>query len=118
MNYFLSGEHEERFQELTQKAEVFEGDIERKALFFILAGNDDLYKKVNHIYDFRESEINPDCLESGKVDFSSSARKLVKLAYNLYNSYPSEETVIDTFYLLDEENFKLAINAIKLRFNR
>ena len=118
MNYFLNNEHKERFQELTQKAKVFEGDMERKALFFILAGNDDLYKKVNHIYNFKENGIDPDCLESGKVYFSSSARKLVKLAYNLYNSYPSEDTVIDTFYLLDEENFKLAINAIKLRFNR
>lgn len=116
MGYFLDMEHKENFNELMERAKVSKGDTERKALFYIVSGNFDLYNKVNHIYNFEENKINIDCLEGGKVDFSSSSRTLVKLAYNLYNSYPSD-SVIDTFYLLDEQNFKLAMNAIRLRFN-
>lgn len=116
MDYFLSEEHRENFNELMGRTKVHKGDIERKVLFYIVSGNFDLYNKAKHIYNFKENAINIDCLEGGKVDFSSSSRTLVKLAYNLYNSYPSD-SVKDTFYLLDEENFKLAMNAIRLRFN-
>lgn len=107
---------EERYNKLIEKDGTNEGDTERKVLFYILAGNTDLYRKAEHIYNFKERVITPECLDSGMVDFCSSSRKLVKLAYNLFNSFPAD--VIDTFYVLDEDNFKLALNAIKLRFNR
>ncbi len=107
---------EERYKKLTEKDGTDEGDTERKALFYILAGNIDLYRKADYIYDFKERLITPECLDNGMVDFCSSSRKLVKLAYNLFNSFPAD--VIDTFYVLDEDNFNLALNAIKLRFNR
>lgn len=42
--------------------------------------------------------------------------KATKISYNLFNSFPAD--VIDTFYLLDEDNFELALNAIKIRFNK
>lgn len=107
---------EDRFSQLLERDGTHHGDTERKALFYILAGNDDLYNKVDYIYDFEDNSINTDCLESEEVDFCSSSRKLIKLAFNLYNSYPAD--VIDTFYLLDNNNFNLALNAIKLRLNR
>lgn len=107
---------EDRFNQLLERDRTHEKDVERKALFYIIAGNSDLYSKVNFIYDFEDKSINPECLESGEVDFCSSSRKLVKLAFNLYNSYPAD--VIDTFYVLDDSNFELALNAIKIRFNR
>lgn len=107
---------EERYNELMKKDGTDKEDLERKALFYILAGNIDLYSKVNYIYNFKERIINPECLESEKVDFCSSSRRLIKLAYNLFNSFPAD--VIDTFYLLDEDNFELALNAIKIRFNK
>ena len=108
---------QERFSELLQRDGTHEGDFERKALFYIIAGNDDLYGKVGYIYDFQEGIINPKCLESEEVDFCSSSRKLIKLAYNLYNSRHGAD-VVDTFYMLDDDNFNLALNAIKLRFDR
>lgn len=49
-------------------------------------------------------------------DFCSSSRKLIRLAFNLYNGY--EADVVDTFSILDYDNFNLAINAIKIRFNK
>lgn len=107
---------EDRFNQLLQKDGTYERDLERKALFYILAGNLDLYSKVNFIYDFEDKGIKPECLESEGVDFCSSSRKLIKLGFNLFNSFPAD--VIDTFYVLDEDNFNLALNAIKIRFGK
>ena len=107
---------EERYNKLIEKDGTSEGDTERKTLFYILAGNTDLYAKADHIYNFKERLITPECLEGETIDLCSSSRKLVKLAYNLFNSFPAD--VIDTFYVLDEDNFNLALNAIKLRFNK
>ena len=106
--------HEQRLQELLAKDKTHPKDMERKAMFYILSGNDDLYSKVHHIYDFQENSIKSECLESDNVDLSSSARRLINLAFNLYNGLPAD--VSDTFYLLDEDNSQLAIEAIKLRF--
>ncbi|MGO1372413.1 MAG: DUF6075 family protein [Senegalia sp. (in: firmicutes)] len=104
----------DRLNLLIDRDKMHKEDIERKALFYILAGNLDLYEKVDYIYDFKNHIIIPECLESREVDFSSSSRKLIKLAFNLFNGFPAD--VLDSFYLLDEDNFELAINAIKVRF--
>ena len=108
---------EDRYEELLKKDKTAEDDRERKSLFYILAGNLDLYGKVNYIYDFDERMIKSECLDSEEVDFCSSSRKLIKLGYNLYNSSNGAD-VMDTFYILDNDNFELALNAIKLRFGK
>lgn len=109
--------HEDRFNELVKRDNTAEDDLERRSLFYILSGNLDLYNKVDYIYDFDERKIKSECLESEEIDFCSSSRKLIKLGYNLYNSSNSAD-VIDTFYILDDDNFELALNAIKLRFDK
>ena len=105
-----------RFTELLARDNTYKTDVERKALFWILAGNDDLYSKVDFIYDFEDHSIKPECLENEAVDFCSSSQKLIKLGFNLYNSYPAD--VLDTFYVLDDENFNLALDALKIRLHR
>lgn len=62
---------EERFNDLLERDQTSPGDYERKALFYILSGNKDLYQKVNGIYDFENHWIKSDCFE--KVDFSGTA---------------------------------------------
>ena len=89
--------------------------LNAKALFLIFS-NDDLFGKVTHLYDFNEHSIKPESLENGDVDLSSSSRKLVKVAYNLYNGH-YEADVLDTFAGLDDQNANLDIQAIKIRFN-
>lgn len=118
MKRFLSIQHQERFNELLLKECVGKNDLERYAMFFIISGNDDLYKKAKYIYDFNKSCIFPDVFVNSKVDFCSSSKNLIKLAFNLYNNYDSDQTVIDTFCYLDDSNFSLAIEAIKIRFNK
>ncbi|MPM48958.1 hypothetical protein SDC9_95685 [bioreactor metagenome] len=51
--------------------------------------------------------------------FSSSAKALVRLAFNLFNSYEDKYTTpIDIFYSLDDKNYSLAMNSIDIRFGR
>lgn len=119
---FLNSQHEENFNNLIKKAEVRNGDIERKSLFYIIAGNSDLMNQVEMIYNFKEnwlqdSEVNEDGEKYFKgVLTSSGSKKLLNLATQLYNNF-NKQSVLDTFGYLDTENRKLALNAIRLRFN-
>lgn len=57
MYQFLSDEHETRFEELCRRDKTHFGDAERRALFFVVAGNDTLYHNVGRIYDFEDTVI-------------------------------------------------------------
>jgi hypothetical protein len=114
MEIGIRSSFEERFNLVLERDNTHKSDVERRAMFYILAGNDDLYRKINYIYDFEDRSIEVDCLENGRADFSGSSQRLVRLAFNLYNGFPAE--VLDSFQYLDEDNFNLAMGAIKIRF--
>ena len=103
-----------RYQQLIERSGATPGDLERRALFHIISSNDELYSNVDSIYDFNENVIRTECLD-GEVYISSSSRKLIKLAYHLYNGY--ETSVLEVFSGLDDNNARLAIEAIKIRFD-
>ncbi|QUH20390.1 DUF6075 family protein [Alkaliphilus sp. B6464] len=116
---FSSRKHASNFNELIKEDNTHPKDRERQALFYIVAGNDDLYKKRNAIYDFRENSIEPECLTNGKIDFSTSSKALIRLGFNLYNGYNDNAiSPIDIFYSLDKENYNLAMCAVDLRFGK
>ena len=112
-----------RFEELMSKDNTRKDDNERKALFYIIAGNEELYSKVEHIYDFDTRMIKHDLLDVNEdspaylTEPSSTARKLLELAFNLYNPH-NKVDVHDVFSRLGKENFKLAMEAIRVRFDR
>lgn len=106
----------DNYRKLLIKDKTADTDVERKALFLIFS-TDDLFRKVTHLYDFKEHSIKPEALENGEVDLSSSSRKLVMAAFNLYNGHYKAD-ICDTFAGLDDENFDLLIQAIKIRFNK
>ncbi len=103
------------YLELLEKASVHQLDVERKSLFWILGNNQDLYSKINHIYDFNDNSIKLECLESSNVDFCNSSRNLIKLGFNLYNGYPAD--VLSVFSSLDDANFEVATKALRIRFD-
>jgi len=117
MNYtFIDNFHKNRYLELIRIARVSGYDLERQSLFYIISGNKDLYSKKNVIYDFYENAILSDCIISGEVDFCSSSKALIRLAYNLYNGYTDNYTnPLDLLCWLDTENFFLAYQAILIR---
>lgn len=105
-----------RYQQLLEMSGATPGDLERRALFHIIAGSDELYKNLNSLYDFEENVILTECLgEESEVYISSSSRKLVKLAYHLYNGY--EASLLEVFSGMTDEDARLGIEAIKIRFD-
>jgi len=103
-----------RYYEFVKRSNMAPDDTERTSLFFILSGNDDLYSKVNHIYNFDENSIRPECFST--VDLCSSSKALVRLGFNLFNGYTDDYTdVLSLFCNLDSQNSKLAISAIMIR---
>jgi len=89
---FLNTEHENKLIELIQRDGIHPKDKERISLFYILSGNADLFVKSGFIYDFKNHQIEPECLVNGGVDFCSSSRALIRLGYNLYNGYQDDMT--------------------------
>ena len=117
---YLNKEHEERYKILIKKSMVRDEDVERRTLFYIIAGNlDDLYKQVDKIYNFQKQQLC--CIKDGQVNFdniytSSSSKALLRLGIQLYNS-GDDITVSEAFKYLDADNAQIALNAIKMRYN-
>ena len=115
-NIFIGNSHKSRYLNLVATAGIHECDVERHSLFYIISGNADLYLKKGTIYDFCENIILSDCLMPGKVDFCSSSKALIRLAYNLYNGYSDGYTnPLMLLYGLDSTNLFLACQAILIR---
>ena len=104
-----------KLNEFIERDGMAKGDLERLSMFYILSNNEDLSSKINYIYDFDERSIKSDCLENENVDFCSSSKKLIRLAFNLFNgNYKAD--VLNSFSGLDDDNFEIAINALIIRF--
>ncbi|MCH3962270.1 MAG: DUF6075 family protein [Solobacterium sp.] len=54
---FISNEHQKRFEELIEKDRTSIGNNERRQLFYVIAGCDDLWKVKDKIYDFTNHEL-------------------------------------------------------------
>ena len=120
---FLNNEHKERFNKCIEQDGTYEYDFERKSLFYILSGNDDLYRRIEDIYDFDDRSINLDVILNKSHELSSAARKMLSLGLNLYNNFKykdfnsSDYSTLELFAGLDEFNFELCIRALRIRFD-
>lgn len=107
----------EQYLDLVIEDHMHTEDVERASLFYIISGNDDLYRKRRYIYNPKDHSIKR-CLDNRKVDFSSSMKALIRLGFNLYNGWSDEYTTpVDWLGSLDNNNKKLARNAIQIRFD-
>ena len=117
---FLNEEHKNKYNILKKKCDCY-NHSELNALLYVIAGNESLYSKRSSIYNFSENRLKLKFNDEGEPDFSglylsSSARALLNLGIQMYNN-GSSQNVFETFCYLDEDNSKLAINCIKMRFN-
>lgn len=118
MNFF-NDFHKSNYCQLAKKVNLHTGDYERKALFYIISGNDDLFKKRYLIYDFYNNCINSDVLDHESTDFCSSSKALIRLGFNLYNGFKDAYTnPLSILGSLDSKNYNIANFAINIRFNR
>jgi hypothetical protein len=117
MNKFINAAHKERYINMVLEDNMSLSDRERASLFYIISGNEDLYKKRRYIYNPTEHSIKS-CIGNREVDFSSGMRSLIRLGFNLYNSWSDKYTTpLDLFCNLDEKSLMLAGNALMIRFN-
>ncbi|HHU72260.1 MAG TPA: hypothetical protein GXZ21_09560 [Clostridiales bacterium] len=114
---FVSDTHKERFTTMIIEDDMSPCDVERASLFYIISGNEDLYRKRRYIYDTYEHCIRT-CLDNTEVDFSSGMKSLIRLGFNLYNGWSDRYTTpMSLLGSLDNRNLQLAGNAIMTRFN-
>ena len=114
---FVSDTHKERFTTMIIEDDMSPCDVERASLFYIISGNEDLYRKRRYIYDTYE-HCTRTCLDNTEVDFSSGMKSLIRLGFNLYNGWSDRYTTpMSLLGSLDNRNLQLAGNAIMTRFN-
>lgn len=116
---FINKEHEERYKSLKKKCKCNHSEF--NSLMYVISGDEQLYSKANKIYNFKENKLNLSFNDEGEpklsdLYLSSSAKALLNLGIQMYNG-GSSQNVFDTFCFLDEDNSRLAINCIRMRFN-
>ena len=112
---FMNEEHKNNFIELLKRDKTFKGDCYRVPFFYLLS-TDLTFNSIDKIYDFKEGLIK-DVGVADKECFSSSARRLIRLAINLFanHRYEDQESVMDIFSVLDDERHMIALHSIDMR---
>ena len=108
--YFKSKEHQEFFKSLIMRAGQ-DNDVEYSAALYVLAA---IGKEVSKYVLLGEIKF-PALFRIAKV-WSSSEKALLKLSATLFNAGTWSAKIGDVFYHLDNENSKVAIEAIKIRY--
>ncbi|MGB3367908.1 MAG: DUF6075 family protein [Acidaminobacteraceae bacterium] len=101
-----------RYENLLKLDSTDINDRNRKAMFYLLSCNDDIYRLIDYIYDFNTRDLIEDVLEKDNV--SSSYRAIIKLAFNLFNERPVD--VSDVFCNLDSKNFDFVVKALEIKY--
>lgn len=113
---YLNDDHRNRFLQLIFQDKTHNCDNERLAMFYILSGNKDIRSKpLDAYYNFERHTIKR--FGTRKHYLPSSGATLLRLGFNLYNSQNKSDCIFKTFSNLDDNNFDIALTAIKIRFN-
>lgn len=79
---FQTKEHEDFFFSKIQKCRY--QDVYHAALVYCLGLSEDTRKHVEQIYDFKTGCVRTECLSKGWQ--TSGSKKIVRMAYSLYNN--------------------------------
>lgn len=105
--------HNELMRELCERDNTHIDDIGRRSLFYVIAGDELLFRNVELLYDFEEHEIR---LEVFNQPFlTGGTRCLIDLAFHLYGAEVDCEIAF-MFNQLNHFQTVLALDAIKYRF--
>ncbi|WP_288959428.1 hypothetical protein [uncultured Aminobacterium sp.] len=110
--YFKNDNDEHKDLFLTLKEKAGQGDdCEYTAALYVIAAIGKpirasiLKSGINFSEWFKEAEI-----------WSSSERSLLRLAATLFNASTWPVTIEDVFYSLDEDNVRVALQALEIRY--
>ena len=122
---FFTDKHEQNFKKLIEQDKTSSNDLDRIALFYVIAGNKDLFNYADRVYNFTERCIWFDNWFEGKIDLTSGSQSMLYLGYNLYNGFcysmfdrkdlPKDKSIPDIFNSLDTVNKEICIEAIRIR---
>lgn len=96
---FKDSEHKKRFTEIVGK--MNSTDEYHKSVAYLLALDDDCYKHIDSLYDFKEQAIKPRGALNQAWQTGTSV-KTTRLAFNLWNT---------TYVDIDRENCEVKISA-------
>lgn len=114
MNMFLDKEHEEYFAIFrSEMNEKYQNNKEYLSVVYIMSGNLELHMKIRKHFDPKKGVFFSDRMFELE-DLSSGAYVLAKLAVNLFNNNEVANP-LDMISSLDDRNFMLALNAMKVR---
>ena len=113
---WMSKHHKRQFEQLIRADGTADWDIERRSMFYIISGNQELFMHADDIYNFSGRHLRSRYMK--KLAFlCSSSLCLLRLSVNLYNGtgrYGTDPHCI--FSTLDRRNRTLAVNAISMRY--
>ncbi|MBD8591646.1 MULTISPECIES: DUF6075 family protein [Peribacillus] len=112
---FLNQEHEAKYSQFRTEdmADYYRTNKEYLSVVYLMTGNEELYCNMKPYFDAKVGSFDSEEMFEEK-DFSSGLRVLAKLAVHLFNSNETVEP-LDIISTLDEECFRLALNAFILR---
>lgn len=108
--FFKDARHREAYRELAAKVGAEGGREARAAVYVLAAVEKDLGGYVS------PARIDFSSLLEVSGSWSSGERALVKLAATLFNAAAWPVVVDEVFSALDAENFRLAVEALTLRY--
>ncbi len=111
--WFKNQEHKYLYVKLLDQAKVKTGEREYMAALYVLAV---LPKPVDKYVSLRQ--VSFDNLFKAAKPWSSSEKALAKLAAALFNSTYWKATIHEIFYSLDADNCLVALEALKMRYQR
>lgn len=118
MIYFIDSMHESNYENLLKKANVTEKETTIKAVLYLLASSQMLVENYKEFFVIPGKYINPSGLEI--VNLSAGEKKIVALAFNLFNGYESEEINVapySLFSLVDNDIQRVFLQAVEIKFS-
>lgn len=116
INIYKDENHKKRYEDTIFKFR-YTVDRDIKSMFYLITGVQALYSRIDDIYDFVENRIKKGNIEALEDILSRSEIHLLYLGLDLFNQSKVQSN-FSLFNSLDEVNFNLALNAIKIRFNQ
>ncbi len=91
-----------------------EYDPERAALAYLITMDDVCREHIADIYNFDQNCIRLNCFRKGWQ--TSTSRRTITLAFNLYNSYSTKSNSADVLTIFSGGYQKYYVQALRIRF--
>lgn len=96
----------------------FKRDTGCHAAFFYIMTTELLNNILDDIYCFKNDVLKIEVLDELSKEISTTQECLIDFAIHLYNGHEMQKTISTVFASLDKIYFEVALEAIRIRFNK